>query len=235
MGKAPITYSFLFINLFLFSTLLNAQEEEQKNLNKDSDNDRGFTIGINFEGPVGRIFDADKSAFSAVTHIKFADDFFFRGEAGFENLTFSSENIEDRNYNYQSNGTFLKAGILYDFFEVEEAGNNDNIFIGLHYGFALQEHGSKRYIIKNGYWNDYTGSQSNYVLNSHWLEITGGPRTEILKNLYMSWTINLRVKLFQDNKNVLQPYSIPGFGSGDNNINAGFSYVIEYYFPWRKK
>ncbi len=124
--------------------------------------------------------------------------------------------------------------MLYDFFSVDEKGNNDNIFIGLNYGFALQEHRAGGYTISNGYWDDFRDSESAYVLNTHWLEVSAGPRTELLNNLYMGWTVNLRVKILQNNPEELQPYSVPGFGSGDNAVNMGFSYVIEYMIPWKK-
>lgn len=233
MGKLLKILSCIYISLFLPGLAVQAQTVENP-LQTDDKGSTGFTLGINLEGPIGRIFDSDKTAFSAVTHIKFAQKWFFRGEAGFENLTFSPENQMERNYHYESNGSFLKAGLLYDFFNVDEKGNNDNIFIGLNYGFALQEHGSSGYTIENGYWSDYSGSMGKYVLNTHWLEVMAGPRTELLKNLYMGWTLNLRVKVLQDNSKVLDPYSVPGFGNGDNTVNVGFSYVIEYFIPWGK-
>lgn len=233
MGKPLKILGCIFISLFFFGQMLNAQKKtESKQMT--GGNSTGFTLGVNLEGPIGRIFDSDKAAFSAVTHIKFSPKWFFRGEAGFENLTFSPTNERERSYAYESNGSFLKAGVLYDFFNVEEKGNNDNIFIGLNYGFALQEHGSSSYVIENGYWSDLQGSMGKYVVNTHWLEIMAGPRTELLKNFYMGWTINLKFKLLQDNEKVLDPYSVPGFGNGDNTVNFGFSYVIEYYFPWGK-
>ncbi len=209
--------------------------EKQKAIDKNPDEKLGFTIGLNLGGPIGRIFDPDKSAFSAITHIKFAPNWIFRGEAGLENLSFSAANAIDRNYRYKTTGSFLKAGVLYDFFDVEEPGNNDNILIGLNYGFALQEQRSDHLNIENSYWNDFDGSQGSYILNTHWLEVSFGPRTELLKDFYMSWTLNLRVKMFQDNSEVLQPYSIPGFGKGDNTVNLGFSYVLEYFIPWGRK
>ncbi len=233
MGNQPKILSFIFISLFLVPCLVKGQDSKKDSESKRDKQVQGITVGINFEGPIGRFFDTDRSAFSAVTHINVSPGLFFRGEAGFENLVFSAENEEDRNYSYESNGSFLKAGMLYDFFSVDEKGNNDNIFVGLNYGFALQEHRAGNYIIPNGYWADYHGSESAYFLNTHWLEVFAGPRTELLKNLYMGWTVNLRVKVLQNNPEVLQPYSIPGFGSGDNTVNVGFSYVIEYMIPWK--
>lgn len=233
MEKLLKILSCIYISLFFFGQVVQSQTIENP-LSAAEKESTGFTLGVNLEGPIGRIFDSDKVAFSAVTHIKFAQKWFFRGEAGFENLTFSPENQVERSYTYESNGSFLRAGLLYDFFNVDERGNNDNIFIGLNYGFALQEHGSSSYIIENGYWSDYYGSVGKYVLNTHWLEVMAGPRTELLKNLYMGWTINLRVKVLQNNSKVLEPYSVPGFGNGDNTVNVGFSYVIEYFIPWGK-
>lgn len=235
MAKLPKIFSSIFISFLLIQSTVNSQNKESKNLLSRDSNPQGITLGLNLEGPIGYLFDKDKSAFSMVTHINLSSNWFFRGEAGFENLTFSDEHAEERKYQYQSNGSFVKAGILYDFFNVDEPGNNDNIFIGLSYGFALQEHGSGSYIIENDYWGDYQSSMTNYFLQTHWLELIAGPRTEIMKNLYMGWTLNIRVKVFQDNSKALIPYSIPGYGSGDKNINLGFSYIIEYFIPWNKK
>jgi len=231
MEKVWKILSYISISLFLFALPVTAQEKMVLPGEKDEE-PVGFTVGFNLEGPTRKIFEPDQSAFSAVTHINLSPDWFFRGEAGFENLSFSSANRVDRNYAYESNGSFVKAGILYDFFDVKEAGNRDNIFVGLHYGFAIQEHGSRRFVIQNGYWDDFHGSVSNYVMNTHWAEISAGPRTELLKNFYMGWTINLRMNMWRDNQEVLVPYSVPGFGRGDNNVNVGFSYVIEYFIPW---
>jgi hypothetical protein len=233
MGRVTKILSFIFISVLLVTASADGQNNG-KSAKKATDYDpQGFTLGLNMEGPIARLFDADKSAFSAVTHINMAPQWFFRGEAGFENLKFSPENIEKRNYAYRSNSTFIKAGMLYDFFEVEEKGNNDNIFVGLHYGLAVQEHGTNRYIIENNYWSNYTGSLDKYILNTHWIEISAGPRTELLKNFYMGWTINLRVAVYRTNREVLEPFAVPGFGRGDSNVNFGFSYVLEYLIPWQ--
>lgn len=226
--------NFIFISFILFPGMALGQSTKKVDGLLEKQQVQGITLGINLEGPIGRIFDADRSAFSAVTHLNLSPGWFFRGEAGFENLVFSEENAEERSYRYESNGSFLKAGLLYDFFSVDEVGNNDNIFVGLNYGFALQEHRSGGYTIKNDYWGDFHGSESAYVMNTHWLELSAGPRTELFKNLYMGWTVNLRVKILQDNARELQPYSVPGFGNGNNTVNVGFSYVIEYMIPWKR-
>jgi hypothetical protein len=232
MEKVQKILSFIFISIWILGGSLAAQKKVQPT--KDAKK-TGFALGVNLEGPIQKFFDRDKVAFSVIGHLSLGPQIFFVGEAGFENLTFSDEHALDRHYTYESNGSFIRAGLLYDIFSVEEKGNNDNIFFGLHYGFALQEHASQSYNIENEYWGGTDGSLGKYVLNTHWLEISAGPRSELLKNFYMGWSINLRIKMFQDNQEVLVPYSIPGFGNGDNRVNVGFSYVLEYMIPWNKK
>ncbi|MGQ1889429.1 DUF6048 family protein [Thermophagus sp. OGC60D27] len=235
MAKLQRISNYIFISFLLISSAAKGQNKDQSLFPINEKVRRGLTLGVNLEGPIGHLFDNDKSAFSFVTHINLSSNWFFRGEAGFENLTFSESHAKERNYQYQSNGSFLKAGILYDFFNVDERGNNDNIFIGLNYGYALQQHGSNSLTIQNGYWDDYQASMDDYFLQTHWFELLAGPRTELLKNLYMGWTLNIRVKVFQDNSKPLKPYSVPGFGNGNNTINIGFSYLIEYFIPWQSK
>ncbi len=231
MEKVSKISSFIFISIWFFAGSLNAQSLIDPGVKRQK---TGFSLGINLDGPVQRFFDGDKTAFSVVGHLSLSQKYYFMGEAGFENLTFSDKNAEERNYAYESNGSFLRAGLLYDIFSVDEAGNNDNIFLGIHYGFALQEHSSSSFNIQNDYWGGHDGSLGDYVLNTHWVEISAGPRTELFKNFFMGWSINLRIKMFQDNKEVLAPYSIPGFGNGDNQVNLGFSYVLEYMIPWKR-
>ncbi len=231
MEKVCKISSFIFISFWFFAGLLNAQSLINAGAKQQKS---GLSLGINLSGPIQGLFDNDKTAFSAVTILSLSSKYYFIGEAGFENLTFSDRNATKRHYAYESNGTFIRAGLLYDIFSVDEAGNNDNIFLGIHYGFALQEHSSSSFSIQNDYWGGHDGSLNKYVLTTHWVEISAGPRTELFKNFFMGWSVNLRFKMFQGNNEVLEPYSIPGFGNGDNQVNLGFSYVLEYMIPWKK-
>jgi hypothetical protein len=190
---------------------------------------QGFTLGINLAGPVNKIADRDRTGFSFISRANLMEDYFIKGESGFENVSFQRDK-----YHYESNGTFLKLGVEKDVLPTAEAGSNDNFLVGLHYGYALQEHGSSQYVIENGYWDDFTGRRSTSTLNTHWLEFSIGPRAEVFKNFYMSWNMHIRVSIIRDTKDIMRPYIIPGFGNGDNRLNAGFSYTLEYMIPWMK-
>lgn len=189
----------------------------------------GFTIGINLAGPINKFFDKDRTGISFLSRMNVKEQWLLLAEMGYENVSFAKAH-----YNYTSNGTFLKAGFEYDVFVEKEMGSNDNLLFGMHYGYAIQEHSASRFLIENGYWSDYVGQLGTYTVNTHWVELTGGPRMELFKNFYMGWTFHIKVAIYRDNPDILLPYLIPGFGNGDNRINAGFSYTLEYMIPWKK-
>lgn len=189
---------------------------------------RGITVGVNLAGPINRLMDDNRTGISFLTRVNFGEDMYLIGEAGFENVNFRKER-----YTYDSNGTFLRIGIEKDILPRKHQ-TNDNLLMGLQYGFALHEHGASGYTIRNGYWQDYSGNVSSYTLNSHWVEFSMGPRTEVFKNFYMSWKLHIRTLIATNNSELLKPYIVPGFGNGDRRLNAGFSYTLEYLLPLRK-
>ncbi len=155
---------------------------------------------------------------------------FLVGEAGFEHINFDKDV-----YEYHSNGMYTKLGFDYDIFIVDEPGNNDNILIGLRYGFAWQNHESPRATIIDDYWGSYDTSISNYSVTSHWLEASVGLRTQLFNNFYMSWYIAVKKRLYVHNDELLEPYKIPGYGTYSNYLNLGFAFQVEYLVPWGNK
>ena len=219
--------NFILINLFLLMfCVANAQETTQQKEKTISQN--GFSFGLDLAPFIIMGFDSDRKGVDFVTRYKFKTKWFVIGELGFENVKF-----EQNHYDYRSNGGFLKLGIDYNFFKVDEPGNNDNISLGLRYGIGSQSHESPRYSILDDYWGDYTGSFDLSNVTSHWVELVGGIRTEVLKNFYMGWTIRMKTLVAVGNTNELEPYTIPGYGRGDNSVNLGFTYTLEYYIPFR--
>ncbi len=225
MAKTLKMLRYLFISFFLFVLLQVKGQTKSANWEPS----QGITVGVNLAGPINKVFNNYRTGLSFLTRISVKEKILFLGEAGYEKVFF-----EEEKYHYSSNGTFLKAGFEYDVLGVKEAGSNDNLLFGLHYGLAIQEHGAPHFMIENGYWNIYTGDIGIYTVNTHWLEISGGPRMELFKNLYLGWTFQIKVSIINDNPDILSPYFIPGFGNGDNRINAGFSYYVEYMIPWKK-
>lgn len=217
---------YIFISLFLLGSVLltNGQVAEA-----DLAAPKGFTLGVNLAGPINKLFDEGRSGISFVSRMSIKLPYSLLAEVGYENVLF-----ENSKYRYSSNGTFFKAGVEYDVFAGKGLGSNDNLLFGMHYGYALQTQEAASFTIENSYWGDYHGDLGLYTVNTHWVELSGGPRMEIFKNFYMGWTLQLKLAVYRDNSNILSPYLVPGFGNGDNRINLGFSYSVEYLIPWDK-
>ncbi|WP_430934941.1 DUF6048 family protein [Saccharicrinis sp. 156] len=194
------------------------------------DKKKGTELGIDISRFLIPVFDEDRFALEAGVRSNLGKRTFFAGTLGSETVSF-----DDKSYTYESTGFFVRAGIDYDIFVVDEKGNNDNILIGLRYGYALQEHEAGSLTIDEDYWGDYTSSISPYTLNTHWVEAVFGLRSEVFNNFYMSWMIRIKAKISSGNSEILEAYTVPGFGNGSNDFNLGFSYVLGYQIPWGNK
>jgi len=142
--------------------------------------------------------------------------------------------FENKNYKYGSNGTFIKIGVDYDIFHSEDFPVNDNIFVGIRYGYAFQSHWADEFTIVDSYWGDYVGDVEKTTVNSHMLEAVFGIRCEMLKNFYMGWSFRCRFLVASAHDNTLDPYSVPGYGSYDSKAGIGFTYTLEYQIPFNK-
>jgi len=192
----------------------------------------GISAGINLAPFITQLFEKERIGFEANARYIFNRKWQMVAEAGFEHVDFEKEQ-----YHYKSDGTFLRVGLDYNFFNVDELGNNDNILAGLRYGAGIQEHESPRYQVDDAYWGDFESKNGLPLssVNSHWVELVFGLRSEVMKNFYMGWTVRLKQLLVVNTEDVLEPYTIPGYGHRDNETNLSFTYTIEYQIPFKSK
>ena len=216
-----LRYTYISVLFFAFTAVCAQKAEEWQPT-------KGFTIGVNLVEPFTAIFNNERSGASFLSRVSFKNDIYFFGEVGFENISFKKER-----YNYDSNGSFFKIGAEKDMLKKKDAGKNDNLLIGLKYGYAFQEQGVSNLFITNGYWDDYYGRFRTYTVNSHWLELSFGPRMEMFKNFFVGWGFHIRATFYRNNPDIVDPYIIPGYGNGINKINGAFSFNVEYLIPWR--
>lgn len=244
--------NFIVLTLSLQSVSAQSQgqsqsQSQQKGTNKQEEEDDappppkdpivyqplqdGIAFGIDLAPLMLQLSNPARKGFNFTGKINFKQDWFAVAEVGYENFNYHSAK-----YNYLSNGTGVKIGFDYNVFHPDELGNNDNVFFGARYGFAWQQQSSSKYTIVNGYWTDYTGSFAKYGLTSHYVECLFGLRTEVFKNLFMGFSLRGEGLLYTENKEILKPTSIPGYGN-PNPLNFGFSYNLEYRIPyfWKKK
>jgi len=217
--------------LCLCSSAQNKKEEltdEQKKRNNKGN--PGLAVGIDLAPYITHLFSDERFGVEANVRYTINRKWQFVSELGYENV-----DIADDKMMYTSNGSFMRLGFDYNMFRVEEFGNNDNILLGLRYGYALQDHECPRYYIKEGYWGDYEGGLGSSSVNSQWAEFVFGLRSEVLKNFYMGWSVRFKTVVNVAKNSQQEPYSIPGYGRRDNSSNIGFTYTLEYHIPFKKK
>jgi hypothetical protein len=210
-------------------------------------------LGIDLAPFIVKGFDNSRSGLGFSGRLNIKQKIFAAVEVGYENVSFTNlkryqpqthklspapDTVTGRTayrFGYLSNGTYLKGGLDYNLFSVDEPGNLDNVLVGFRYGYAYQQHESPSYTIGNGYWGDFQGQASSSSANSHWVELLFGIRTETFRNLFMGWTVRVNRLIYQSNTSLLEPAVIPGFGKFNGKITAGFSYTIEYQIPFNKR
>ncbi len=192
----------------------------------------GISAGINLAPFIVQLFEKERIGLEANARYVFNQKWQMVGEVGFEHVDFKKDQ-----YHYKSDGTFLRVGLDYNFFKVEEIGNNDNILAGIRYGAGFQKHESPYYQVDDAYWGDYINEIGLPLssVNSHWVEFVFGLRSEVMKNFYMGWTVRLKRLLAVNSESVLEPYTVPGYGHRDNETNLSFTYTIEYQIPFHSK
>jgi len=219
---------YIFISILLLSfQVLNAQDLIIKK-EKESSIQSGLSLGVDIAPLIIIAFQPERKGIGFIGRYVFKRNWFVVGEFGFENI-----NFEKPSYDYISNGGYLKIGSDYNFFKTKDPDNNDNITLGIRYGIATQTHQSPRFTIIDDYWGDYVGSFATSNVTSQWLEFVAGIRTEVFKNFFMGWTFRIKTVLGVRKVNDLEPYTIPGYGIGDNKVNIGFTYTLEYQIPFK--
>ena len=203
---------------------LSKEEIKLKNKGKP-----GIAVGIDLAPFITHFFSKERFGVEANARYTFNRKWQAVAETGYENVE-----IDDDKMTYSSNGSFVRLGMDYNFFSVDETDNNDNILLGLRYGVAIQEHHCSNYTVREDYWGDYSGSLASSTVNSHWAEFVFGLRSEVLKNMYMGWSVRVRTVIGVGADNVLEPYSIPGYGRHNKSTNLGFTYTLGYQIPFKK-
>lgn len=191
--------------------------------------DQGLSLGIDLSPFIMRLIKDERTGFAFVGRYGIKNRWFANAELGYEHIKYDKEG-----YAYKSDGTFVRLGVDYDIFNSEDFPFNDNIFIGLRYAYAWQNHQSDRFKIVDSYWGDYSGRVGKTSVNSHSIDAVGGIRCEMLKNFYMGWTFRCRFLLASKHSDDLKPYAIAGYGKYDNKVAIGFTYTLEYQIPFNK-
>jgi len=230
--KSMLKYIF---SLVLFASFAQAQEQK-----KDSVVfvDRyGLRLGTDIYKLTRNIYDKDYKGFEFNADFRVTKKIYAAAELGFEN----KRTLDDR-LDYNTQGTFVKVGANYNFYE-NWLDMDNQIFIGGRYAFGLFEQQLNAFRVyqinppagENPFINPIDFKSE--ALTAHWFEIVLGFQAELLPNIYGSLQARLNYMFTQDRPDNFDNLYINGFGRvyEGSSFGASFNYSLSYFLPLIKK
>jgi hypothetical protein len=169
------------------------------------------------------------------------NNFIFEGYVSFDysekiapalNLGYSDYNYSQYNYDFKSNGFFIRAGADFNLLAPEKSMGKYYMGIGVRYGLSIFSSEFPSFHQEN-YW----GNTSSYIPSEtalgHFIELSPGVKTQIIKNITIGWNISLRFVLSSGTD--IKPVYMPGFGDATKIFSPGLGYFISWNIPYRKK
>lgn len=215
-------------------------QNEEKNIINDSligfNQKYGIRAGFDLSKLGRTIFDSYYSGFEINADYRITKSLYIAGELGFENKKTDTDYLISK-----ASGSYFKAGIDYNLYN-NWAGMENLIFSGFRVGISSFGQDREEYKIYDSYnqtWGEIS-NQENLEFNglaSTWIELLFGVKTEIINNLFLSFNVQLKVRLTETNPNNFENIFIPGFGRtyDSTKIGTGINYSISYLIPIFKK
>ncbi len=222
----------LLWTLFAFS-----QEEESKAAAEKPPKTFALRVGADVIKLARSQFQDDYQGLELVGDLRLNRRVFVAAEIGAEKRTKQAEQI-----NFTTSGTYIKAGIDYNFFN-NWKGMNNALFVGFRLARSLHTHTVNNYTLYalNQYLPVYTEegflTGERAQLSTGWLEFLFGMKVQLLPNFYAG--LSLRMHRLISNK---QPQNFgnlytPGFNriTDDNKFGGSINYTLTYSLPFRFK
>jgi len=136
------------------------------------------------------------------------------------------------NFDYNSSGFVFRTGIDDNVFRVKKTPSNDVIVVGLRYAYSRMTYNADNIVLASGYWNGQENRRiAPYTFGNHWIELKGGIKVEALHNIFIGWSLAVKILLSSGHDPSMKAYLIPGYGKGANNTALGFNYYLSYRIP----
>ncbi|MEN8815517.1 MAG: DUF6048 family protein [Nonlabens sp.] len=195
----------------------------------------GLRAGIDLASLIRTGLDEEYNGFQILADYRLSKRLYIAGEIGNESLDRTSESVD-----YETSGSFLKAGVDYNFYE-NWLDMDNMIYGGARIGYATMTQTLNRYDYNID--NNYFPIDTNIVdrefsgLNMIWLEIQLGIKVEVLNNLFLTANFQLKRSITQKTPDNFDNLFVPGYGRtfDTGSIGVGYSYGIMYRIPFFKK
>jgi hypothetical protein len=190
----------------------------------------GISAGFDLFGPVSKIFQPSTTSYEASLNAGSFYRFFLVTEGG--TLKIDEKKTE---YNYTSNGSFMRVGFDYNFYKKNLPWEDNILFFGLRFGLSSLSQKANNIVVIDSIWGNFKKDLGETQAKAQWIEAVGGIRVEVIKNFSMGWSVRFKVLTATTGMDKVKPFVIPGFGSGASTTAFGFNYSLYYTFPLDKK
>ncbi len=213
----------LYFTLILVKLLVPGEAYSQK----DTTYRYSVRFGAEVSYPARMIFEPETQQYEASLDFEFSKNWFGAIEAGMIRV-----DIRREDFDYYSDGWFFRSGVDFNVLGREMLKNNDIVYFGIRYGYGKQVQGADDVVVSDGYWGTFTTSVEKTDFDVHWAELAGGVKTELFANIFIGWSVRLRLIVSGADLSPMQPYRIGGFGMGAKKTAFDFNYSIFYRIPF---
>lgn len=214
-----------------------SQKQSKQKQTKDSITYKtgyGLRLGADISKLASPILDKSYSGLEIVMDYRISKSWYIASELGYES------DITYEDYTQSSaKGNYIRLGANYNAYDNWLDMNNE-IYVGLRYGFATFEHKLHSYTpnVSTTYFPTQTINTPTLEsgLNAHWAELQFGIKAEVYKNLFIGLSGAFKISINIDDQTNFKTLYAPGFNKvRGNRTGLGFNYTISYLIPFVKK
>ncbi|RIA09542.1 hypothetical protein OE09_1380 [Flavobacteriaceae bacterium MAR_2010_72] len=198
------------------------------------------SYGLRIGGDIGKLarsfIDDDYKGFEINGDYRLTKRLYVAGEIGTEEKTTSTNYL-----NTTAKGSYLKAGVDYNLY-TNWLDMENMIYGGFRASFGTFSQTLNSYTVYNTdqYWEEQfsvTEGQEFKGLSALWVELVIGIKAEVFNNLYLSFNMQLKSYISQDEPENFGNLYIPGFNKvyDSGRFGVGFGYNLSYLIPIYKK
>lgn len=195
----------------------------------------GLIVGVDINKVARSLYDTNYKGIAFTGDYRLTKKYYLYGEIGSEDVT-----VEDPLLSTTTKGTYLKVGFDYNAY-TNWLDMENLITVGMRYGFSTFSEQLNNYLIYNSH--PYFGqsvlidSGKKYDgLTASWAEVAAGVNVKVFNNVYVGFSLQLKVLVTKSEPTNFESLYIPGFNrTYDGNFGAGFNYTVSYFIPIYKK
>jgi len=195
----------------------------------------GLRVGVDLYKLTRGLYDKDYKGVEFTGDWRLTKKYYLAAELGYEDKT-----TEDDRLTSSANGTYIKAGFDYNFYQ-NWLDMENLITIGMRGGFSTfsQELHNYKIYNPNPYWGELppiASDQKYSGLTATWIEVALGLKAKVFNNVFVGFGVQLKLLASNKEPSNFENLYIPGFNrTYDGSFGVGFNYTVSYFIPIYKK